>query len=961
MKTYHNSLILLQMAIAIFSASLVLNAQSPGSVSGKVSDKNYNGYLEGVIVRTKDGSRATSTNRFGEYTLRDVNEGENIIVFSYMGYARESRPVTVTSAKSTHLDVRMGERIIQLEAYTISASQEIGQARAINQQKTAKGIVNIISEEVFGSMLEGNVGQALQRMPGISVDESQDGSQGSINIRGIAGEFNSVQIDGNRIPSSGGSRSFNPRQFAADGVTYIEIVKAPTPDRDGDAIGGIINLITRSAFQREGREMKLKLASILNEEPNKWGFSGGFSFSDLFSVGGGKNNLGISFSLSSYDTNRFSLNADQDWIQVTPENNPELNMDEYDEPVWFFESTHFEHATHKTKTQTISGSIDFQANDYNMFYIRPMISYFERNGVSYETDIDIDTRFQNKVGGRKTYAALTPTYGRATEDSEGSRGWIGTLEDQNNLLYSFSVGGEYKREDSLLTYDIFFSKNKRTVDDDTELNTLMEPEDPGFIMEYEIIDPNGDVEVNIVNGVDPADLSQMTEGELEFVSSEKTEEVLSAKMDWVKTFIGDRGIFNLKIGAKLRKSNQEFDEQVDLYEMDETFPYASVLEATDEILFRKPKYFNVQPQAGKDLFASNPELFKFVEDDSLEDSNVGDYDAEETTTAAYVMGTYEWGPHTIIAGVRWEKNKWDNVNKQVSYLDDIPSVTSINQGSSYSFWLPGVHLRHELSENVILRESYNRSYGRPRLSELSRGRWVDDEGNIEDGNPNLKPAISDNFDAQIEYYTDQGGLYSVGIFYKNIEDFTYTQVYNFNELNASGIPIVDDGGDFEYERPLNGAGATNYGLELILRQHLYFLPGPLNGLSAAISATFTESDADYPNRDDDRDLPLEGFSSELYTFTLDYALGDFSARVDYRYRGDYIEGLGDNIESDEFYAAEYRVDAEATYQLQKGLFLFATASNLTDEPQVSYQGYSQFVEDASFAGRKFTFGVEYNF
>jgi TonB-dependent receptor len=247
------------------------------------------------------------------------------------------------------------------------------------------------------------------------------------------------------------------------------------------------------------------------------------------------------------------------------------------------------------------------------------------------------------------------------------------------------------------------------------------------------------------------------------------------------------------------------------------------------------------------------------------------------------------------------------------------------------------------------------------LSELSRGRFINEDGDIIDGNPNLEPATSDNFDVQLEYYTDHGGLYSVGFFRKDVKNFTFTQIYDFDELDANGTPIRAEGGEFEYERPLNGATAVNYGVELIARQRLFFLPGLLKGLSASASATFTESDAEYPNRTDGRDLPLEGFSAYLFTGTLDYVWGNFSARVDYRYRDDYIEGLGDTIETDEYYAAEERVDAEIGYRVRKDLLLFANVTNFTKQPQVSYQGYPQFVEDASFAGRKYTFGVEYSF
>ncbi len=938
-----------------------LHAQSTGSISGRVSDVNYSEYLEGVTVRLEGESMVTSTDRFGEYEFSYVPAGDQTLTFYYVGYERVTQSVTVVADQTATSDVEMGQRIVELDTYTVTARQEVGQARAINQQKTAEGIVNIVSEEVFGSMVDGNVGLALQRMPGISVNESQDGSQGSINIRGISGEYNAVQIDGNTVPSSGSSRSFNPRQLSADGVTNIEIVKAPTPDRDGDAIGGIVNLVSRSAFQREGREQKLSLGATYNDLSENWGHSAKYQFTDLFSVGEGEQNLGVSFTLSAYETDRYSENADQDWVRVTPELNPELDLGQYDEPVWFMESTHFEHATKTTKTYTISGSIDYRTDDYNSFYVRPTYSYFDRTGVSYETDMDIDTRFKDKDEDRHTYAVLTPNYGLATEDSEGSRGWIGTLENSHNTLVSLAMGGLHERDSSKLSYDIFYSKNERITDDDTELNMKMEPEEPYFVMEYTIYDPNGDVDVDIVNGVDPTDLSLMTEGELELVSEEKTEKVLSARVDWEKTVDLTNGVFKFKTGAKYRKSDQTNDEFVDLYEMDEDFSYASVLEATDATLFMKEKYFNALPQNGIDLFNSNPELFEFVEDDSLEDSYVADYEAEEKTTAAYAMGTYEFGRHTIIAGIRWEKVDWKSDNYIASYLNDEATVTPVSYGNDYSFWLPGLHLRHELSENLILRESYNRSYGRPRLKELSMGRWVDDDGNIEEGNPNLEPAVSDNFDAQLEYYTDQGGLYSVGFFYKDISDFTYTEVYEFDELDSNGTPIRTEDGDLEYERPVNGAGATNYGLELILRQRLHFLPGPLSGLSAAVSATFTESEAEYPNRDDDRVLPLEGFSSELYTFTLEYSAGDFFARLDYHYRDDYIEGLGDDIESDEFYAGEYRLDAEVSYQLADGLHIFANGSNITGEPQISYQGYERFVEDASFAGAKYTFGIEYKF
>lgn len=196
--------------------------------------------------------------------------------------------------------------------------------------------------------------------------------------------------------------------------------------------------------------------------------------------------------------------------------------------------------------RTLSGSIDFRMGQNNTYFIRPMFSAYNVGGVKYETDIDIDTRFQNNAGGRKTYAELTPTYGRGIDRSEASRGWIGTLEDIENRLFSLAVGGANQFGASKLTYGLSSSTNKRTIHHDSELNMLMEPDDPWFVFEYDVFDPNGDVRVDVVKGVDSTDLSQMTEGELQVVSGRKRDSARTAHLDWERFFGGARTAFRFK-------------------------------------------------------------------------------------------------------------------------------------------------------------------------------------------------------------------------------------------------------------------------------------------------------------------------------------------------------------------------------------------------------------------------------
>lgn len=934
-----------------------------GTVTGRVYDAETGQSLRGAVVRVIGTNERDYTTEDGRFQV-EVPAGAATLQIEYVGLDTVTQAVTVPAAGNAAIEVGLTSVALSQEEILVRAAAT-GQALAINQQRTADGIVNIVSEEVFGPTPDGNIGYALQRLPGLSVNTDQSGEPTGINIRGIEADYNSFQIDGNRLPTSGGGRGFNTTAFSADGISNIEVIKAPTPDRDGDAIGGIINVVTRSAFERSGREFKVDAAGVYSDLPEKWGHAVSAQYSDIFSVGGGDRNLGISATISSYRTNRYSLNRDMDWVQVTPENNPQLGLGDYGDPVWFMESSHWEYDTRVTKTNTANLAIDFRTDPFNSYYVRGFYSNADRRGAAYETDIDIDTRFQDALDGRKTYAELTPHTGRGTpgdDGSQGSRGWIGTEDDRKTELYSVNVGGRHEGANSLLTYDLFYSRSKQTITGDNELNFVMEPDDPWLVFEYELIDVSrGDVIINQIDGGDPADLSLVTEGELALVNSKRVEDVYSAKIDFERSFDIGLSEFTFKTGGKYYRSEAVFDQVADIYSMDESFPYADIVVPNDDVIMGGRKYFDVIPTKGRALLQSNPELFEFEAEDSLEDSYFEDYDASEETIAGYVMGTLRAGAHTILGGVRYEHVDWKNTNFQVSYLDETASFIEARTGDSYGYWLPGIHFRHELTPNLILRESYNRSYGRPRLSQLTSGRFVNEDGDIVDGNPNLKPALSDNFDAQIEYYTDNGGLYSVGVFYKDVENFTYEQVYDFNDLDENGIPIPAENGDFEYEVPLNGSSAKNYGVELIARQRLAFLPGVFRGLSAGVSATFSDTEATYPNRTDDRDLPLPGFSDFLFTGTLEWTWKGFDIRGDYIYRDDYVEGLGDSIESDEFYAAEQRLDLSASYTFGSGLRAYASVINLTDEPQVSYQGYRQFVEDASLSGRKFTFGVEYSF
>ena len=74
---------------------------------------------------------------------------------------------------------------------------------------------------------------------------------GFLRIRGLHQNLSSITQDGNRIAdaaSAGATREFQFQTVGSDSIERIEVTKSPTPDMDGDSIGGVVNLVSKSAF-----------------------------------------------------------------------------------------------------------------------------------------------------------------------------------------------------------------------------------------------------------------------------------------------------------------------------------------------------------------------------------------------------------------------------------------------------------------------------------------------------------------------------------------------------------------------------------------------------------------------------------------------------------------------------------------------------------------------------------------
>lgn len=932
------------LALALLSSTAFSQAAA-GSINGRVSEAVTGKSLQGAIVKLLGTTAVAYTDAEGRFSLPGLAAGSYRVEVDYVGLDAYTTSVTVSGGLTATVNAMLESNVMKMESFTVAESAR-GQSLAINQQKTASGIVNIVSEDTFGQMISGNIGYTLQRLPGLSVNEDEDGTPNGVNIRGMESKYNSFQTDGFRTPTSGNSRGFATSQLLADGVSNIEVVKAPTADRDGDAIGGIINTISRSAFERDGREIKITTAGVYYDMNNQWSYDTGLLYSDILSVGGGTKNLGVSFTVSAYETSRAYDNVDLDYFYVRPTDRPDLKLTE---PLYFHSIGTPQTNFRDVKSWGLTGSLDYRLSANATLFFRPSFSHNTTTAEKPEERIYVVTS-----GGPANVLSITPRTGAGRLTNNEHR-YQNRQSEADNDLFSFTAGGEQRFDTIKVNYSGYYAENERNTD--RSLQYVVR--NTGFQNAYDRSDTLRPKYTNL-NGKSAFDTTTITRGDMTINPSEYAEEVMSGKVDVEKSYRGDALSGKLKFGLKTNRSTREQDASSSVYVTGTAasgFPYADIMRRSNRTVAGIPMSLETDIPKLEALFRSRPELFVLQAPAAFQNSVFSDFLSRESTHSAYVMGAVTKGRTTLTPGLRMERNTFESTTNQF-----IPAlgaraarVEVVNRERTYTSWLPSAHLRYELGRNLILRASYNRSYSRPDLDDLLRGRLVNiDNDTITDGNPNLQTTTSDNFDAQLEFYTANRGLYSVGAFYKTMEGFYYDRA-STEVIDENGVPTT-----YRVTRPENALGAVNYGMELIARQKLVFLPKPFDGFRVDLSATFTESDGKYPGRLTEK-LPTYGFSDFMFNAALEYTIGRFRSEISYRYRSDFLEGLDFDFTFDDIFAANERVDFVASYQVSDRMKLFLNMTNLTNRPQVSYQGFAYNPEDYTMHGMRATTGVTYRF
>ena len=182
----------------------------------------------------------------GRFTVPNVPPGTYTLTVSYVGLLPFTRSVQVASGQVTNVDAVLKVPSVNAEI-TVKAARPRGEAAALNEQRTAANIVEVLPAEVITSLPNANVADAIGRLPSVSL-ERDEGEGKYIQIRGTDPRLSNVTIDGVAVPSpEGGVRNVKLDVIPAALVGSIEVNKTLSANQDADAIGGSVNLVTKSA------------------------------------------------------------------------------------------------------------------------------------------------------------------------------------------------------------------------------------------------------------------------------------------------------------------------------------------------------------------------------------------------------------------------------------------------------------------------------------------------------------------------------------------------------------------------------------------------------------------------------------------------------------------------------------------------------------------------------------------
>ncbi len=966
-----------------------LSAQS-GQIKGMVLDSSTEEPLIGVNVGISGTSIGAPSDVDGEFVINRVPAGSYTLVASSIGYKDYTAEIEVVGGQVLELNILLEQETLEGEEVIISAQAQ-GQRSAINEQISSNTITNVVSAERIQEIPDMNAAESVGRLSGVSVVRS--GGEGQkVAIRGLSPQYNVVMVNGIRMQSTDrDDRSVDLNMIAPNVLSGISVTKALTADMDADAVGGTVNL--RIGKAREGFHSNFSLqsgyASMAYTAKQTYG---NYRLSGLVTNRYLNNKLGVQVSGflenqnrnsdalgAGYTTNREDIRDDSDLIKLN------LSSVTITDRV--------------TDRQRAGGSLvlDYELPNGSLI-LNNFISSLNEEGVTQSNTFDT---------------------------GYGWRGYASTGEFTNTVINN-ALQGEF--DFGLFQMDFSLSNSVSKQDNPNTLRmdvrTLLGGE-TGFTADPSLtLNQLSPIELLNAAEIIPRDkLASGTSSQIRDVTDQAQAVALNFKLPFNFT---DNITGNMKFGGKAERNERDNDEEVlsintdrggltgsfidllrtewpelgiadDQSHIAHTLVYDPNYEITDFLAGNEgvnaSRFYNLISLDKMRRMEQIAREFDFYLPDPL-GSTQYDYNYTRNFQAFYAMAEINLGKYiTLQPGIRYEQFNFDYTADSTvvfgrlttpgeHYYNSATLQSDVTEGKN---WFPQMQLRIKPTEWLDVRLARTESIIYPDYRAISPYIFFDTYASptLRLGNPSLKPSTTDNYDAYVSVYENHIGLFTVGVFYKEIEDFitSITYVTKDDSLINGRVSLPQNGDATRINTWTNlDKTSTVKGIEFEWQTNFWYLPSVFQGIVLSLNYTHIQSETFYPNFytkrvgnppffqfvdvDTVRSGKLIDQPDDIINVTLGYDIKGFSARLSYQYTDNIIRGINTTFKELDTYTAPYeRLDFSARQKLPwlEGLQLFLNVNNITNTPDRSYSSTNRKLSNVSYYGRTATLGVRYSF
>ena len=627
-----------------------------GTIRGRVTDSS-DAVLQGAEVTLEPGSVKLASNGQGEFFINDLAPGSYTLTISYVGFKTVTKTVIVVAGQVANADTKL-EVQSQNQQVLVTAERASAEAEAVNRQRTADNIVQVLPDETIRSLPNANMADALGRLPSVTL-ERDEGEGRYVQVRGTEPRLTNTTVDGVNVPSpESGIRQINFQAIPADIVESVEINKTLQANMDGDGIGGSVNLVTKTASERP----TLALSGMGGYMP----ILGGRSLVETTGTIGQRFGSSKRFGLligGSYDWNGRGIDDIEPVSDLStfPNGSTTRTQDSIDIRDYRYYRSRW----------GLAGSADYKLGDGSNIYVRGLYSDFANYGDFWVYSLADNTPFFNSLNPSQFPNAPTilgsngcsvdPTTTLETCGA-GTPSFFVADRRHDFTLGSLLIGGKHVLTSTWYSWDISASRARDTKAGQGQANfssTLSSSS-----CQYDVANTTDVYRPQwtpacFTEAYNPANLT-LTDT---FVDHGLTAQVnFQVAGAMAKRYHVGSHLANIEFGGKFRNAHKFDDTYIVDFTPNGTVPFSQFPNRFTNSNYYGGSYKlgpNPNYQDVRAFLNSNPSAFTGLSSFGIDPAN---YDLIEKVSAGYVMNTLDLTSRVrVVAGIRFEGTNLDTL------------------------------------------------------------------------------------------------------------------------------------------------------------------------------------------------------------------------------------------------------------------------------------------------------------